>query len=709
MPSIKKSRFLTLWVLPGLRVQGNLCMIPPMLFIGSFAALRSRVFHHLTRNSRRAFRHALSKVRAYRQFIQLLGPNSHMGPALLACFALAILALFSQGQNAFAEPSISADAASSAPPLTPASGPDDAGSKSAARSFAFDITVKGTKLPDEIKAQVENAVSLGKGEDAARPTTLGQLRRRANEEAKHLTKVLRSQAYFKGRIEPVIEEAQGGRFQLIYRVTLGARTMIETFKIIYVDHPSDEASLPQDATPLGLKPGRAARAQRILNLTADALTWLENHGHPTPTLEAREVIVDLATDLSQVTLKIKAGEPRYFAPLRISNATKEGESPRTDPAYINELATFTPGDLYDRREADATVAALRGSNLFDEVSIDITDGEGNRVTPDVSLTERAPRSVGVGASWSSDEGAGVRGFWEHRNLFGRAEKLRLEISVAQTTQSAKADFTKPRFLRPDQSLLGNFEFANEDTDAYKELSTKIGTGLARQFSPQLQGSAGVSFEVYRTEDNTGTHDYRLFGFPMTLRYDGSDNLLDPTEGYRLGGALTPYVGEADGSAAAFSKFEIIGTNYWSFGKQPDLTLAFRGRYGLMLAQDTVDVPGSLRFYAGGGGSIRGYGYQLVGPLDASNDPEGGRSVVEGSAEARWRVSRDFGLVAFVDTGNAYSTSVPKPSKGLQWGAGVGLRYYTPIGPVRADIAVPLNKRKSVDDDFQVYFSLGQAF
>jgi len=575
--------------------------------------------------------------------------------------------------------------------------------------FHFEVSVIGEKLPDDIKAQIVDAQSLGKAKDGTEPATLGQLRRRANAEAQHLNKVLRSQAYFNGRIDPVIEEAQGGTFELTYRVTLGPRTMIESFVIEYADHPSDEADLPHDAKPLGLKAGRAARAQRIIDLSGDALTWLENHGHPHPKLANRSVIVDLAAHQARVTLTIIAGEPQVFGPLLIANKTAGGEPTRTDEAYIQSLATFKAGDPYDRRKADETIAVLRQTNLFDQVAIDVAPASGPAVTPALTLSERSPRSVGGGAKWSSDEGPGVQAFWEHRNIFGQGEKLRTELSVATLKQSAKIDFTKPRFLRPDQSLLATYDFANEETDAYDELSSKLGVGLMRQLTPTLQGSAGVSFEIYRTEDSTGLHNYRLFGLPLTLRYDGSDNLLDPTKGIRLGGALTPYGGLANGDPAAFAKFETTGSTYWSFGRRPDITLALRGRYGLMLAQDVPDVPGSLRFYAGGGGSVRGYAYQLVGPLDAQNDPVGGRSVLEMSSEIRWRTTRTIGLVAFVDAGNAYSTVTPKLSEELQVGAGVGVRYYTPIGPVRADVAVPVNRRKGIDDAVQFYFSLGQAF
>lgn len=668
---------------------------PLMLFMDLYIAL---LLKEIVRLSRR-----LMRLVAQDQLV-----NLRVSLAVFVLVCLGSLVLFSPAYDARAA------TADNSPSQGGKTGGQ--GSPAAHSALKFSVDVKGQKLPDDIKAQIEASVQLGKDESTSTPTTLGQLRRRANDEARTLNKVLRSQAYFSGRIEPIITEAQGGAFDLTYIVTLGVRTMIESFAVIYSDHPSDEASLPKDAKVLGLVPHRAARAQRIIDLTNDALVWLQNHGHPTPKFDKRDVIVDLSKATANITLAINAGAPKYFGPLVIKNEAHDHTAPDTSPDYIRNLATFKTGELYDKRKADATVAALRNSNLFDQVTISLVDANGvtgkekyQEVTPELTMTEAKSRSVGLGARWSSDEGAGVTGFWEHRNLFGRAEKLRVDLSIAQTKQSATTTFTKPHFLRADQSLVANFEYAHEDTDAYNEDSLKTGAALSRALSPTIQASAGLSFEIYRTEDSTGVHSYRLFGVPLTLRYNGSDDLLDPTEGSRLNAALTPYVGKSDGAATAFSRFEAGGSTYYSFGKTPDVTLAFRGRYGLMLAKDMTDVPGSLRFYAGGGGSIRGYGYQLVGPLDAANDPVGGRSVLEGSTELRYRLTETIGVVAFVDGGNAYSTVTPQPGKGLQWGAGIGLRYYTPIGPVRADIAMPLNRRPGFDDPFQVYFSLGQAF
>ena len=580
-------------------------------------------------------------------------------------------------------------------PETPASIPTKQGS-----APVFATSVAGAKIPDELRGMLTDNIQLGKGK-APSPATLGQLRRRATEDATRLNEVLRSEAYYNGRVDVEIVEAQGGRFDVVFNMTLGTRSMIRSFAINYADNPSDLALLPRDGKALGLKPNRAARAQRVIDLTATAMSFLENHGHPRPKLAERKVVVDLATNQADITLTIEAGQPEHFGDLTISN---EG---RTKDDYVRALAKFKPGDPYDRSKADATVSELRKTGLFDRVTLDAVDTPGDTVPQRLTLTERPHRSVGVGARWSSDQGAGVTTFWEHRNFFGAAEKLHLDLTVAQELQLLGAHFNKPHFLRDDQTLLADFEIAHEITDAYHENRIKTAAGLSRKLRENLDASAGLSFEIERTTDSTGYHAYELFGIPMTGRYDGSDDLLDPTEGVRLGLALTPYAGSADGAATTFVKLEATGSTYLSFSRK--FTLALRARYGSMLAQQTGDVPGSIRFYAGGGGSIRGYGYQLVGPLDANKDPLGARSVFEASGETRYRISRDIGLVAFLDAGNAWSTPTPKFSEQLRLGTGIGVRYYTAIGPIRADIGIPLNKRPGIDDSFQLYFSLGQAF
>ncbi|NIJ40874.1 translocation and assembly module TamA [Parvibaculum indicum] len=591
------------------------------------------------------------------------------------------------------------------PPASPQP-EEEAAATADERSLDFSTEVRGPRIPDYLQKLMEDAVQTGK--TGTPVPTLAQLRRRAAEDEKRIDRVLRSEAYYSGRISSSIRQETGGAYKVVFDVDLGERTMIESFDIVYADHPEDESELPPDGAFFGLKPERAAKAQRIIDLTNETITWLNNHGHPDAELADRKVIVDLAAHTATVTLSIKAGEPMLFGLLAISN---EG---RVRDDYVRSFITFEEGKAYDRSEVDKSLNALRKTGLFDQVALDSGQTvDGNELPQDLTLKESDARTVRLGANYTTSTGPGAKASWEHRNLLGRGEKLTLGLNISQTEQSATADFNKPRFLRQDQTLTANFEIAHERSDAYNENRIKSGVGLVRPLTDNIKASLGVTFELVRTADSRGNNRYQLVGIPAALSYDGSNNLLDPTEGIRATVRATPYFGRANQKATAFTRLEGIGSTYFSFGKRDDgapwVTLAARGRAGSLLASETDDVPGSTRFYAGGGGSVRGYGYQLLGPLDSDNDPVGGRSVLEANFEARLRVTESIGTVAFLDGGNAYSGLTPSFGKPLKWGAGLGFRYYTPVGPVRFDVAVPLDRRDGVDDRFQIYVSLGQAF
>lgn len=574
------------------------------------------------------------------------------------------------------------------------------------RSLDFSVEIRGPRIPDYLQSLMESSVQLDKSKTPV--LTLAQLRRRAREDEDRINRVLRSEAYYNGHISSSIRQENGGGYKVVFNVDLGERTMIERFDIAYTDNPEDADKLPKDGAFFGLKPNRAAKAQRIIDLTNQAITWLNNHGHPDAALENRKVIVDLAAHTASATLYIKAGAPMRFGPLAISN---EG---RTRDDYVRSFVTFKEGETYDRSQVDKSLTALRKTGLFEKVALESDEVIGGDELPqDLTLAESDARTVRLGAHYSTSKGPGAQASWEHRNLFGRGEKLTLGVDFSQVEQSTTADFRKPRFLRQDQTLTAGFEIAHERSDAYNENRIKAGAGLVRPLTDRVTASLGVTFELARTTDSRGNNRYQLIGIPASLTYDGSDNLLDPTKGIRAALNATPYFGRANEQVSAFTKLEAVGSTYLSFGERPDgspwVTLAARGRAGSLIASETDDVPGSTRFYAGGGGSVRGYGYQMLGPLDSDNDPVGGRAVLEANFETRVRVTDTFGAVAFLDGGNAYSGLTPSFGKPLKWGTGLGIRYYTPIGPVRFDFAVPLDRRAGIDDRFQIYVSLGQAF
>jgi translocation and assembly module TamA len=246
----------------------------------------------------------------------------------------------------------------------------------------------------------------------------------------------------------------------------------------------------------------------------------------------------------------------------------------------------------------------------------------------------------------------------------------------------------------------------QNSDAFDEESLAATAILERRINPRWRYSYGGSVELSQIEEDTRDTTNTLFGAPLRLNYDGTDDLLDPTSGRRLGLSLTPYIGTFSRNVT-FGVAEAAGSSYLAV---PDERLVFAGRFriGSAIGERTSQIPANKRFYAGGGGSVRGYELESLGLLDADGDPLGGRSVLELGLESRIRVNEDIGIVPFLEGGNVFDDPVPNGSGTLRWAAGIGLRYFTLVGPLRFDIAVPLDERPS-DDDYQIYISIGQAF
>ena len=218
---------------------------------------------------------------------------------------------------------------------------------------------------------------------------------------------------------------------------------------------------------------------------------------------------------------------------------------------------------------------------------------------------------------------------------------------------------------------------------------------------------GIGLRASRI-DQLGERDrFNLFSIPLNLDWDRSNDILDPVRGGRLNVNLAPYYDVLD-SDPHFLKGYLKYSHYYQIFSRPSFILAVRGGLGTISGANRADIPADLRFYTGGGGSIRGFAYQTVGPLE-NDKPLGGKSLLNISSEIRARLTESYGLVFFLDGGNVSQTALPDFEGKIRWGTGMGFRYYTPIGPLRIDIGFPLNRRKAIDDSFQIYLSLGQAF
>jgi translocation and assembly module TamA len=471
-------------------------------------------------------------------------------------------------------------------------------------------------------------------------------------------------------------------------------------------------SIPQDGQKLPLKPGDPARTAPVVATETALLTAFGDSGHPFAKVADRRVEIDKASQTMDVTYTLDPGAVMRFGRLAIEGLE------RLDPAYVEGRLRWQQGELFDASKVEETRRALIESGLFSTVRITPMAGPENPadVRMTIDATERSHRTIGVGLAYNTSQGAGARTFWENRNLFGNAEYLRLSADVGQQVDAFRANFRRPDFLTIDQDFLATAEIANDTPVAYHSRRAIVSAGLERRFSPAL--TAGIALQVTKANvsqfANTGTitaaqrtQHYTLVGVPAYVKVDETDNLLNPTRGYRAQLSLTPSHSLSSPSFTFISNL-VSGSTYWALASEDRAILAGRAALGSLDGAPLSQLPADQRLYAGGGGSIRPYGYQLAGPLDIGNRPIGGKSSLVLNLEARVKITENIGIVPFVDAGSFYESPVPQLGRTLLYGVGLGLRYYTAFGPLRLDLATPLHKR-TADSPIQVYISLGQAF
>jgi len=535
------------------------------------------------------------------------------------------------------------------------------------------------------------------------PPSLTALERRAESDIERLETALRSEGYYAGEVGYQIDRA-AEPVLVTLAVDAGAPYRLAAYEISYFGDQTDGAELPRDPAALGLVLNGPARAPQIVAAEKLLLRRLASSGYPLARKADRRAFVVHDDELMRVELVIDPGPAASFGPLTIEGLQDVEES------YVRELVPWQQGERFDRSKLDDLRIALSRTALFDSVTAkeaEALDAAGG-LPITLRLIERKQRSIGAGASYSTSEGPGLELFWEHRNLLGRNEQLRVSTEGSLIEQRLEGRLRKPHFWSLDQVLLANAAFVRADNEAYQEESVETYIGLEKSFSETWRGTAGLSGEYQIIEDaEEGERQFTFFGTPVTAVRDTSDDLLNPTEGTRLALKTTPAVGFGN-ETLLFLTNEISGSAYYAVDASRNFILAGRARIGSIVGAETSLLPADKRFYSGGGGSVRGYAFQKLGPLDEDDDPLGGRSVLELGAEVRIRVYEDFGVVPFVEGGIVGDRSFVDFDEEFLWSVGLGLRYFTPIGPLRLDVAFPVNPRDS-DDFFQFYVSLGQAF
>jgi translocation and assembly module TamA len=486
--------------------------------------------------------------------------------------------------------------------------------------------------------------------------------------------------------------------------------------MFHLRHITVTGDAPADALArLGLTPGAPALAANVLAARDRLLSALRDSGHALAKVDLPVAILVPAARALDVSYRVAAGPRVDLGPITIDGLKRMHES------FVRRRLLLHPGERYDPKAIETARQDLGSIGAFSAVRITTADqvDAAGQLPVQVRVTERKLRSVQLGAAYSTDLGGSVTASWTHHNLFGNAEQLTLSAAATELGGTAalqpgynvSAMLTLPDWGHRDQSLSFNAAAIKEYLEAYDRTAYQLGTTLSRKLNPELTVNVGLQGEQAHFIQESVSRDYTLLQVPLSASYDSTHAPLDPTRGVRATLSVTPSESFSNRNAT-FVIAQASGSVYLDLH---DLGIAAPGRsvlaaralVGGVEAATTFDIPPDQRFYAGGGGSVRGFKFQSIGPDFSSGTPIGGTAVDVGSVEFRQRFGASYGAVAFVDAGQVGSAGVPFEGN-VEVGAGVGARYYTSFGPIRIDFAVPVT-HQSGNDSFEVYLGIGQAF
>ncbi|HVF93767.1 MAG TPA: BamA/TamA family outer membrane protein [Sphingomonas sp.] len=584
-----------------------------------------------------------------------------------------------------------------------------------APEIRYETVLRGLE-PIELDDDFKGLSALEKGDGKAANAT--QVAARGKEDEALAVRLARSIGYYDATAISTIEtppvvagSTTPARLRAIVSVTPG-----RLYKLSSVTVNAGPVTPPDLITRnLPLKVGDPIEAARIQGAEANVSLVLPQQGYPFVAVGDRDILLDDQAELATgaYTLPIETGPRASFGQL-----TTAGD-PVFDLKHLNVFPRFRQGDLYDQRKRDDLRDAIVATGLFSTASVEPvrTGRPGPDGTEQVDLlvrqTKGPARSLAGTAGYSTGQGLRVEGSWTHRNLFPPEGALIASAVAGTQEQGASGTFRRSNAGKRDRTFTVLAAATHSNYDAFEAFTGTLSARWSYDSTPIWQKRITYYYGGELVGTNESVYDFargerrrRTFGIaalPGQIQWDASDDLLNPTKGYRLRLTASPETA-VSGGIRPYVRTMIEGTFYYPATQS--LVVAGRARAGSIQGIERDDLAPSRRYYGGGGGSVRGYGYQRLGPFDPNGDPVGGRSLNEFSLEARYRFG-NFGIVPFVDAGNSYESSLPKGSD-LRIGAGIGGRFYTNFGPMRIDVATPLNRREG-DGRIALYISIGQAY
>ncbi|HEX2812394.1 MAG TPA: BamA/TamA family outer membrane protein [Sphingopyxis sp.] len=591
------------------------------------------------------------------------------------------------------------------------------------RTIRYAVNVNGLAAADDgtdadLADLFHDLSALYEGDGKA--DNFAMLRARLSADSELMSRILASEGYYDAVVETRIDrgEAEAGAsgaparnrsITAVIDVKPGVRY---TFSDIVIDaKPTIPPGLIHDNFPLVV--GEPIVAQRVQGAEAAIALKLPQEGYPFAKIGQRDILLDGDTGQGLYTLPVDIGARGRFGGIETTGKLA------FDAEHVDVLARFKRGDLYDSRKVDDLRQALVATGLFATVAVEpqptgeSAGDDSEYVTMLVTQQAGPPRTIAANAGYGTGQGIRLEGSWTHRNFFPPEGALIGRAVAGTKEQALGVTMRRSNAGRRDRT----FELVTEATrsryNAFNAITGRVAARISYDSTPIWQKKLTYAFGAELIATREDDYDfargervndfYTIVGLNGQVGIDRTDSLLDPTKGFRLLARVEPE-GSLAGRFSPYARTQVDASGYYPV--TDSIVLAGRVRVGSIVGAARERLAPSRRFYAGGGGSVRGFGYQELGPKDPNNDPIGGRSLNEAAVEARYRFG-NYGIVGFLDAGQVYRGSTPDFSN-LRFGAGIGGRFYTNFGPMRLDIATPIDRRPG-EARVTVYVSIGQAF
>jgi len=531
----------------------------------------------------------------------------------------------------------------------------------------------------------------------------------ARGDEKNMRSYMRAKGFYNATISHVIESNASATVR--YTITSGPLFMLESPVLLWSYDDREAGRIVTNHFTARTDDRLPASSQNMILLRQEAVRVLQESGYPEAKARLREITVDHHATNATVQIEIDPGPRAILGRAKLAG---NNQLKRIRTGYLDKAQAWSNSQPYDIRTVEEFEQQLAASGLFASIiakAVPTDTNVANTIDPvyDIELTlqERKHRTMELGVGYTTDKGAESSARWQHRNMLGQGENFVLRGNINEEGFETETRFTVPFLYRHDQRWISSLLVREEETDAYVTRGVETAMRIARNITPALDAQLGAAL-YYLRERQAGEEDnFLLLSTPFDVDWNKTDSTLDARQGFRLIWETEPYTGLKEPDMF-FWKNLVTARGYMPLKRNKHLALASRITAGYITGDKLGDIPAETRFYAGGGTSVRGYAYQSLSPRE--NDLViGGMSLFESSFEVRAQATEKLGFVLFLDGGSSFEKEIQMGGAEYRWGAGAGMRYFTPVGPIRADAGFPLEPRDTLDDDWQFYISIGQAF